>query len=411
MVVPANASGGPTSCAVQSFTTVAPATFTSTAQGGLWSSPATWSGGVVPPAGNDITIPAGSIVTIDQALNYRDYSVSGILQWNATSTNALTSTGNFLINAGGTVHGFSSAGTGTTFNLFGNFTNNGNASLLISALVFTGTTAQTFGGSGTFVSNAAGRALLAGLTMQGTGSLAINVPVNIRTFNPLLGSITGGANIELDNNQAQLFNQPTLNGSINNVVVTNMGVGYPVAPVVFGTAVTPWSAITGALNTRYFSGNNVYVCTAAASIGAVAPTHTGTAIVNNLLWIGTLGTIGNPFATSVTAGTQYFYGGNLYTCTVTGTASFAAPPVHTSFGSPVISGTARFAYVGTPATVSLNYDATNLVVRSATITAAGSGYANGSPSIVITASTTAPSTFAVIADHPLDSYCKISKAS
>ncbi len=368
----------------------------STAQGGLWSSPATWTGGIVPSNFDNPTITAGSSVAIDVAVVANNLTVAGTLQW-GSATNALTVTGNLLINAGGNLQGFSSAGAGQTINLFGNFTNNGNANLLVSALVFTGTTAQTFGGSGTFVSNSAGRALLAGLTMQGTGSLAINVPVNIRTFNPLLGSITGGANIELDNNLSQLFNQPTLNGSINNVIVTAMGAGYPVAPVVFGAAVTPWSAITGVLNTRYFSGNNVYVCTAAASIGAVAPTHTGTAIVNNLLWIGTLGTIGNPFATSVLAGTQYFYGGNLYTCTVGGTASFAAPPVHTSFGSPVISGTARFAYVGTPATVSLNYDATNLVVRSATITAAGSGYSNGSPSIVITPSTTLPTTAAAIA--------------
>jgi hypothetical protein len=368
----------------------------STAQGGLWNSPATWTGGIVPSNFDNPTITAGSSVAIDVAVVANNLTVAGTLQW-GSATNALTVTGNLLINAGGNLQGFSSGGNGQTINLFGNFTNNGNANLLVSALVFTGTTAQTFGGSGTFVSNSAGRALLAGLTMQGTGSLAINVPVNIRTFNPLLGSITGGANIELDNNLSQLFNQPTLNGSINNVIVTNMGAGYPVAPVVFGTAVTPWSAITGVLNTRYFSGNNVYVCTAAASIGAVAPTHTGTAIVDNLLWIGTLGTIGNPFATSVLAGTQYFYGGNLYTCTVGGTASFAAPPVHTSFGSPVLSGTARFAYVGTPATVSLNYDATNLVVRSAAITSAGSGYSNGSPSIVISPSTTLPTTAAAIA--------------
>ena len=35
-------------------------------QGGLWNSPATWSGGVVPPAQSDVTISAGHIVTQNQ---------------------------------------------------------------------------------------------------------------------------------------------------------------------------------------------------------------------------------------------------------------------------------------------------------------------------------------------------------
>ena len=63
----------------------APTTFTSTANGGLWSSAATWVGGVVPGSGNDVTIPAGSIVTVDQLTNYRHVTVGGTLQWGATT--------------------------------------------------------------------------------------------------------------------------------------------------------------------------------------------------------------------------------------------------------------------------------------------------------------------------------------
>ena len=43
-----------------SFVSSPPVTYTATSMGGLWSSPATWVGGVVPGANNDISIPAGS---------------------------------------------------------------------------------------------------------------------------------------------------------------------------------------------------------------------------------------------------------------------------------------------------------------------------------------------------------------
>ena len=94
-----------------------------------------------------------------------------------------------------------------------------------------------------------------------------------------------------------------------------------------------------------------------------------------------MGTLGNPFqVTSVTVGTQYFYGGNLYTCTVSGTPSATAPPTHTS--GTAVSGTATFLYAGTPAQVTVNYDATTQTARSLNLTSAGSGYS----------SSTAPST-------------------
>ena len=152
-----------------------------------------------------------------------------------------------------------------------------------------------------------------------------------------------------------------------------MGSLYTVAPVVFGAAVTQWSSITGVLNTLYVSGNNVYRCTTAANIGAFAPTHTS-GTTDNLLWIGTTGTLGNPFlgAQAHVLGSQYFYGNNLYTCIVAGTPSATAPPVHTS--GAVVSGTATFLYVGTVAKVSVNFDSVTGTVRSLNLTQVGSGY-------------------------------------
>ncbi|NCA20799.1 MAG: hypothetical protein EBS86_06650, partial [Crocinitomicaceae bacterium] len=56
----------------------APATFTATATGGLWSDAATWVGGIAPVSGvgNSIVIPSGSTVIANQSINYADYTIN-----------------------------------------------------------------------------------------------------------------------------------------------------------------------------------------------------------------------------------------------------------------------------------------------------------------------------------------------
>ena len=106
-----------------SMTQLVANTATATVNGGLWSSPATWVSGVVPNAASSVIIPAGSIVTVDQLATVTDLSISGILQWNATA-NAMTISGNVLVNAGGKLLPYTTAGTtGVTMNIGGNFTN------------------------------------------------------------------------------------------------------------------------------------------------------------------------------------------------------------------------------------------------------------------------------------------------
>jgi hypothetical protein len=373
-------------------TTLVAGNLTSTAAGGLWNSASTWVGGVVPGVGDNVIIADGSVVTIDGAYTVNNLTVgqgnSGVLQWNATS-NALTVRNDITIAAGGKFLAYTTGGVvGQRINVGGNFTNNGYVNLALgtttnSVLSFQGSqlstnTNQTLGGSGIFEGNGTA-GLIRVLFIETTGSVSISTSQNIITTNLAVGAGTLNTNGKLFiDNTAQVYGRP-VNTQVANVVVTNMGTtAYTSAPVVFGAAVTLWTANgTATLNTRYFSGNNVYVATTAGTFDATtAPIHTSGILSNgtaSLLWIGTLGTLGNPFQqTAVTLGTQYFYGDNLYVCTVAGVPSATAPPIHTS--GAVASGAATFLYVGSPAKVLVNFNSGT--VRSLTLTDAGSGYSS-----------------------------------
>ena len=132
----------------------APSTFTTTAAGGLWSNSATWIGGVVPPGGNDVVIPAGSIVTADAVLSYRNVEIGGILQWSGTA-NAMTLTGDLTVNSGGSLLPYTTAGTtGVNMNIAGNLVNNGYINMAAGAstsgvINFNGS-GSTISGTGTF---------------------------------------------------------------------------------------------------------------------------------------------------------------------------------------------------------------------------------------------------------------------
>lgn len=355
-----------------------PNTATAIATGGLWSNPATW-GGVLPNLLSNVVIPAGAIVTMDQVATVADITVNGTLQWNATA-NAMTITNDFTIGATGSLLAYTAASTpaGSTINIGRNFTNDGYANLALATLNFNGS-GSTLSGSGDFQGGTFG--IIRNLFFQNTGSNSITTTNNLivtAQLNHNGGSLNTNGKLIIDNT-AQIYGQ-SFNNRLASVAVTNMGSLYPVAPVVSSSALTQWSNITGSLNTLYVSGNNVYRCTTAANIGPSAPTHTsGTA--QNLLWVGTIGTLGTPFlgAQAHVVGTQYFYGNNLYTCITAGTASATAPPVHTS--GAIVSGTASFLYAGTVARVSPNFDATTGSVRSLNIVQRGTGYSSA-PTIV-----------------------------
>ncbi|OYU78982.1 MAG: hypothetical protein CFE23_16185, partial [Flavobacterium sp. BFFFF1] len=370
------------------FVTAAPANFTAV-QGGLFSSPATW-GGTVPAPGNSITIPTGVTVTVDQALNYGNLTIDGTLQWGGSSS-AVTIGGNILINSGGRLLGYTTATTpvGITFTIGGNFTNNGYANLAVgtgtlSTLTFNGS-GSTLDGSGVFEGDGT-RGIIRQLLFQNNGSNTINTTQNLTTFSlghTGTGNLNTNGKLRIDNT-AQLYGL-ALNTQVAHVAVTNMGSGYTVAPIPSCAGASLWTAGASlSIGNVRVTTTDIYIVSVAGTAGTTAPAHTSGAATATggtaeFLWVGPAGTIGTPYTpAALTVGTQYFYGGNLYTAVATTAMGVAGAPVHTS-------GTVgSLRYVGTPARVSANWDVTTSTLRSLNLLNAGSGYASSTaPAITI----------------------------
>ncbi len=136
--------------------TNAAASIVSTGAGGLWNTPGTWAGGVVPTAGDNVTIADGATVTIDlpAAVAYNltiGQGVSGVLDYQATPAASLTIGNDITVATGGTFTAGGGALATHTLSMAGNLTNNGTLDLFTTAavtLTFTGTTNSSFTGAG-----------------------------------------------------------------------------------------------------------------------------------------------------------------------------------------------------------------------------------------------------------------------
>ncbi len=149
---------GPTQ---NSVTTSAAGNISSTAAGGNWSDTATWVGGVVPAATDNVTIVDGATVTIDTAAVAFTVTVGtggglpAILQFESTTARTLT-VGTDVTNAINGTFQSSTSGTqtGHVLSIGGNLTNNNvldfstNANTAGAGVTFTGATNNTFGGTG-----------------------------------------------------------------------------------------------------------------------------------------------------------------------------------------------------------------------------------------------------------------------
>ena len=174
-----------------------PSAFAS-AQGGLWSSPATWVGGIVPPSGNNVTITAGHIVTVDQNVTTTDLIVSGTLQYGPNTVSpgyTTTIAGNFTISNGGRfLHYNTGLGFVQPINIAGNFENNGFANCFLSAITFNNVSGigTTVSGTGTFLGDGIGtRGIIRTMSYTSTGANTINTSQNIVSTSGL--NLTAGS--------------------------------------------------------------------------------------------------------------------------------------------------------------------------------------------------------------------------
>ncbi len=133
----------------------------STAAGGVWSSPSTWVGGVVPGSGDNVTIVGGAAVLIDTAASAGTLTVGtgaapAVLTFDPFAARSLSVAGDLTIN--GATDILTTPGTGTVTNhsltVGGSLINNGifdlstNSNQAGADLVFTGASNNTFGGNG-----------------------------------------------------------------------------------------------------------------------------------------------------------------------------------------------------------------------------------------------------------------------
>jgi hypothetical protein len=145
---------------------------TSTLAGGLWSSPATWVGGSVPQASDNVTIASGATVIIDTAAvagsvtvgstgslaDTKFYAALGgspaVLRFSETAAFSLTVAQDVTIGSNDNFSTGSGSETSHILTVGGNLTNNGtldfstNNNLAGAGIVFTGAANSTFGGTG-----------------------------------------------------------------------------------------------------------------------------------------------------------------------------------------------------------------------------------------------------------------------
>ncbi len=374
----------------------APANFNATAQGGLWNSPATWALGVVPASGNDITIPAGSHVMIDQALNYRNLTINGTLSYAVNlptaAASAVTVSGNLTVGATGRFHIVGPTLALNSVNMTGgNFVNNGFVNASAAILVWPPTAVGNYqiSGTGTWTSSG-GRGLIRVLSVQTSGTFTINTSADLTATNQLIHT----SNTLVTNNKLRVDNSAGIfDADISVAIVTNMGAGYTTAPVVAGTLAANWDAVATPPGVVRVNAGHQYV-SLDAIVSVDAPTHTTFNVVagadgKEWLHVGPVGRIGNALGSPLTplAANQYFYNGGLFT-TVTSALMTpanisAATPFTPVVGTDYTIGTAVLRCVGTSATVSLNYSAGTQTVRSANVATAGSGYAALTPTFEI----------------------------
>jgi hypothetical protein len=242
--------------------TAAAGNIVSTGAGGLWSSPATWVGGVVPTSTDNVTIADGATVTIDvttaTCLNLTvGQGTSGILQYIATPASTLTVNGDATVAAGGTF----TAGAGVLLTHILNIGGNSTASAATGSLTVNGTFDMntTAGVTTNFFGNTNG-------TLSGAGATC--------DFFSMVGQKGTTQTAVLDVTRVITIGAPA--ASANRLSVTGGTI-----KISSATVATPWfgsQTITGA-NGKLWINNAAAslqcVGTGASATGSGSPTITG----------------------------------------------------------------------------------------------------------------------------------------
>lgn len=206
-----------------------PSNISSTAIGGLWNSPATWVGGVV-PSNDNVTIAAGATVTVNQNISINNLIVNGNLNWTGATapTNAIT--GNITVNASGRMNVLTPAPNPLQVNLNwsgSTFTNNGYVNLAYGGLICqapSGTVTVT--GGGTFEGEPGGRGVIRVFQFATMATVNITTTQVIATHFPAHtgGTLNAGGKLEIDNTAVSSGN--ATNQGVYVINVTAMGSGY-----------------------------------------------------------------------------------------------------------------------------------------------------------------------------------------
>jgi hypothetical protein len=312
----------------------------SNAVAGLWSAPGTWAGGVVPAAGDNVTIVDGATVTIDTAAvalsvkvgndaprgdNGKGAAPEGtgaVLQFDSAAAQSLTVGGNVSIGAGD-VFRSATTGTVTTHNLSvgGNLTNNGtldfstNGDTVGAGITFTGAQDNTFGGSG-------GTTDIRTITVNKGTSNANDIEVNPANFT-VQGSTTdtaGSGYLTLTNGTFRI------SGSFTGTHRTFNTASYTIPATAGFWLSNPNYTVTAQTGNATINGL-LRVSNGTYNVGTAADNSAAFGIGSTILIEGGAINTSGRFGVGVAATTAINYtqsGGTITTCTVGSTSTTLA---------------------------------------------------------------------------------------